>query len=429
MFNIGDVQLVEWNQVEPEPLGGDLAEDLGKIINKFIKYGLNDWWKQKRFAKENKYEYLSMRGQFDKVIKQSIYMAKTIATAVKFKFYNDQEVGHKLYVARDRYMKLLRSCLYHHCSNSGGGWGESFEQLPWATDLLFVCWLAWDKLNIRDKQYAVNILNSETQRAMLQRIEYDYKPDGTENGGESKAIYNLYNANLLYLVSVMCGKSKKSVRLREKAILTYRACFSSFDDSDMDGYNVGEDMIIRRNDTRSPFATASICKGIKAYIFSNIAKQELPSGAVRNFAKIYSAFYRTEVNEEGLKQGLFCVYDKKNRPCGGVMYPDGTRGGKVNESALYCMDIFAYCLGFENVATEDISSRDWAQSRMKLIEKNAKHNAKYSLAGCWDMRNNNGEAVCSELADCYVALFLCLVAKKADSSFVDKFSREEFAEN
>ena len=63
MFSLNDVKKIEWTQVEPEPLGGDLAEDLGKIINKFVKFALNDWWKKKGFDKESKLEYLSLKGQ------------------------------------------------------------------------------------------------------------------------------------------------------------------------------------------------------------------------------------------------------------------------------------------------------------------------------------------------------------------------------
>lgn len=76
-----------------------------------------------------------------------------------------------------------------------------------------------------------------------------------------------------------------------------------------------------------------------------------------------------------------------------------------------------------------ISSREWARVRMKLIEKNFKNNEKYSFQGCSQFRNIHGEAVCSELADCYLALFLYLTAKKAENNFIDKFSREEYEEN
>ena len=92
MFVLDDIKKIEWIQVEPEPLGGDLAEDLGKIINKFVKFGLNDWWKYKGFNKESKSEYLSLKGPFDRTVRQCVYMAKTIAAAVKFKFYDEKEV-------------------------------------------------------------------------------------------------------------------------------------------------------------------------------------------------------------------------------------------------------------------------------------------------------------------------------------------------
>lgn len=427
MFKLKDIDKIEWNQVEPEPLGGDLAEDLDKIINKVVKYGLNDWWKYKGFNKESKSEYLSLKGPFDRFVRQSIYMAKTIVAAVKFKFYDEDIVGHKLYVARDKYMKLLRSCLYHHIANSADGWGVNQEHLSAVTELLFVCWLVWDKLNLRDKEYALNVLNKEAINVLEQEIEYNYNTDGSSNGGECRTIVNMENANLLYLISVMTRKSKNSTALREKAILTYRACFSSLNDGDMAGYNIGEDMILRRFDVQSPFATSYLGVGIKPFIYSKIAEEDLPSGVVRNFEEIYNTFYKSEIGEDGKKQGTFTIYDKKSRPCGGVLYPEGTRGGRVNESALYTMDIFAYCLGIEQV--NSISSREWARVRMKLIEKNFKNNEKYSFQGCSQFRNIHGEAVCSELADCYLALFLYLTAKKAENNFIDKFSREEYEEN
>lgn len=91
------------------------------------------------------------------------------------------------------------------------------------------------------------------------------------------------------------------------------------------------------------------------------------------------------------------------------------------------MDIFAYCLGYENA--NDINSREWARVRMKFMESSFKNNAKFALQGCNQYRYIHGEAVCSELSDCYLALFLHLVAKQTENNFIDKFSREEYEEN
>lgn len=427
MLTINDINKIEWSQVEPEPLGGDLAEDLGKIINKFVRFSLNEWWKSKGFGKENKNEYLALKGPYDKMIRQSVYVAKTIAACVKFKFFDESEVRHKLFVARDRYMKLIRSCLYHHASNLKGGWGLNNEHLQVATELLFVCWLVWEKLNIRDQELAINLLDSEIQKAMEYQMNYNFNIDGSGTDMfECQTIENMNHANLLYLASVMIKNHTLSAELREKAILVYRACFSSKEDGDMQGYNVADDMLLYRFEQKSPFAISYIGVGIKAYIYSKIAGQELPSGVVRNFKQIYYAFYASSVGEDGRKVGMFTNYDKKNRPLGGVLYPDGVRAGRVNESALYAMDIFAYCLGYENLI--EIPSREWAKARMKEIERNFKKNTKYTIQGCNQYRFLHGEAVCSQLADCYLALFLYLVAKKAENNFVDKFSREEYGQ-
>lgn len=425
MFKTSDIKKIEWIQVEPEPLGGDLAEDLGKIINKFNKFAIKEWWGSKGFNKENKNEYLTLKGPFDRTIRQAVYVAKTIAASVKFKFFSEDIVDCKLFLARDRYMKLIRSCLQLHSSNSEDGWGLCDEHLPVITELLFTCWLVWDKLNLQNQQYVINMLNSELEFAKAKQVKYNFNPDGSSTEiEESQTIANMDVANFLYLASVMVGNQSKTADFAQKAILAYRACFSSKNDGDMSGYNVAEDMLIYRNQTKSPFATSYIGRGIKAFIFSKIAIQDLPSGVTRNFEPIYKAFNGAQIGEDGKRRGLFTAYDKKNRPTGVILYPEGMRGGKVNESALYAMDIFAYCLGFDN--SLEISSREWAKIRMKTIEKNFKQNTKYALQGCNQYRNIHGEAVCSELVDCYLALFLHLVAKKAENNFIDKFSREGF---
>lgn len=428
MFTIDDVKKIEWIQVEPEPLGGDLADDLGKIINKFVKYAIKDWWKEKGFHKENMNEYLTFKFPEDKTVRQAIYMAKTIAASVKFKIFSEEKAGCKLFFARDRYMKLLRSCLKQHASNSNGGWGLCDEQISLVTELLFTCWIVWDKLNIQSKQFAVNVLESELERMKDFEIEYKFNPDGSIRSTEDcPTIVNMDAANFLYLASVMTGNISKIGNAAEKAILAYRSCFASKNDGDIEGYNVADDMLIYREGTRSPFATSYIGKGIKAFVFSKIAISDLPSGVARNFENIYKAFNSYTVDESGKKKGLFTFYDNKNHPNGNVVYPDGIRGGKVNESALYAMDIFAYCLGYEN--SVEPNSREWARLRMKIMEKNFSRNQKYANQGCSQYRNLHGEAVCSELVDCYLALFLHLVAKKSENNFIDKFSREEYGEN
>lgn len=427
MFTESSIKKIEWIQVEPEPLGGDLADDLGKIINKFVKYAINDWWKQKGFNKETKNEYLSLKGPFDKTVRQAVYFAKTIAVSVKFKFFSEDKVGCKLFVARDRYMKLIRSCLKAHASNSKGGWGLCDEHLPVVTELLFACWMVWDKLNCDNQYLAINVLNSELEVARKREIKYNYNLDGSiANSEECWSIVDMDIANFLYLASLMLGNVGQTAEFAEKAFFAYRACFSSKEDCDMTGYNVADDMLLYRENTRSPFATSCIARGIKAFIYSKIAIIDLPSGVTRNFEQIYKAFFDYKVSEEGKKVGLFTAYDNKNRPTGEIVYPDGMRGGKVNDSALYAMNIFAYCLGFDNCT--EISAREWAKIRMKAIEKSFKKNAKYSLQGCNQYHYMHGEAVCSELVDCYMALFLHLVAKKAENNFVDKFSREEYAQ-
>lgn len=423
MYTEQEIRLIEWQNIEPEPLGGDLAEDLCKVINKFIKFGLTQWWSSKGFQKESKQEYLSMKGSFDKVVRQAVYMAKTIACAIKFNIYDENETGIKEYVARDRYIKLLRSCINCHKANVEGGWGCQRETVACCSELLFACWIVWEKLNAKDKKNVLNVLFEEVENAMRVEIEYNYSLDGLSKGaGECKSIYDMDYANLLYLASIMACKNAEAENHRQKAIKTYRACFSSRTDSDITGFNVENDMILRQYDAKSPLATSQIGVGIKAYLLSKLTEEFIPSGVSRNFEKIYQAFYHYEVLEKGIKKGVFTIYDKKNRPQGGCVYPDGVKGGKVNESALYNMDIFAFLLGKEDCI--DIPSREWAKVRIKKIDKNFSKNPKYAISGASQFKYIHGEAVCSQLIDAYMALFLYVLTKKYETANVEKTTEQ-----
>lgn len=424
MIEIDDIKMIDWQQFEPEALGGDLAEELCEVINCTIKYGLTRWWGLKGFKKENKLQYLSLKGSYDKVLRPSVCFAKTTATAIKFNIYDEKTVGIKEFMARDRYIKLLRSSAVKHCANVDGGWGCAREFMSTAYELIFASWLVWDKLNERDKRYVLNIINSEIDVAFNAEQEYNYSLDGScLDDGESKTIVDMEYANLLFLVSVMASKNKQTELYRAKAIKFYRACFSSCKNPDIGGFNVGEDWIIRRFGAKSPLAISYLGVGIKAYILSKLAGEEnVPNGLVRNFEQIYKTFYSYEKTSDGIKTGGFISFDKKGRPCSEVKYPDGNKNGKANACAFYTMDIFAFCLGYENVI--DISSREWAKVRMKDILKSVQKKGKYSTQGANLFKNMHGEAVCSQLADCYMALFMYIATKKTES--VENIEESDF---
>lgn len=415
MIEIDDIKMIDWQQFEPEALGGDLAEDLCVAINRTLKYGLTSWWNLRGFKKENKEQYLSLKGAYDKVLRPAIYFAKTAAAAIKFNIYDETIVGIKEFMARDRYIKLLRSAAFKHISNVDGGWGGSREFTALAYELIFASWLVWDKLNERDRRYLLNVINYERQEILDTEQEYNYRLDGAcLEDDESKTIVNMENANLLFLISVMASKSMVAGACREKAIKFYRACFASRNNPDLGGFNVDADWIIRRYGIKSPLATSYLGAGIKAYVLSKLAGEEnIPSGVTRNFEQIYKAFYSVEAFEDGTKQGLFTTFDKKGRPCYEVKYPDGNKNEKANDTSFYVMDIFAFCLGFENII--DISSREWARVRMKNIEKRVQKSGKYSLQGANLFKAMHGEAVCSQLADSYMALFLYIVTRKSEN--------------
>ncbi len=412
MYDIEKVNKIDWSMKELEVLGGDLADDLILALNKSMRYIIGKFWSRKLFKKEAKSDYLTFRGPFDKTIRQCIYGAKVMALSFRFKLFDADATGNAEFVARDKYIKLLRSCVYHHESNKINGWGGEEATISHVYELAVSAWMVWSKLNARDRQLVVNMVEYEALMLEDASPRFDFSVDGKAlHSSQSSVFYNSDVANFLNLASKMLDKHECVQKWTEIMTQFYKATFVIKSDADDRGYNVNDQGYIINYGGRSPYASSQISTVSKPMMLAWMTGEDLPAGVGDKFEIIYKAFYASEQNSKGLNEPIFVTFDKKERPCPEIKTPDGAVGGKVTYSSVYCMDLMAYCLGLDSVTVP--KSRDWAKIRMRgILKKQRNGNSKCSLYAPQVIKGVHREALSSSLMDAYIALFIYIANKK-----------------
>lgn len=426
MYNIDKVKNIDWSMIEIEVLGGDVAEELIYAINKSMRHILSVFWKAKAFEKEVKEQYLTLKGSYDKVIRPSIYAAKVMALSLKFKIYDEKACGWAEFDVRDKCIKLIRSCVYHHISNDKNGWGGEDYTIGHVYELANTAWISWDKLNVRDRQLVVSMIEYEAKRLNGVSPKYDFNNAGMLlDSSESSVFYNTNVANLLRLAYSMLADHEKSKNWIIKTQRFYKSIFKKKGDEGDDGHNVKSDGYIISYSVRSPYAISQIATGSKVIALSWMLGEDVPEGALANFEMIYKAFYNSDSNEIGDGERIFVSFDKKNRPISDIKTPNGAHGGRPSLGAVYSMDMMAYSLGFD--LSVNPTGREWAKIRMRDIIKNQKSGkSKYSMSAPQINRSMRGECLCSNLIDTYIALFIHIATKKVkEVQNVDKFRQDK----
>lgn len=410
MYDINSVKLIDWDMIETELLGGDLAEQLELFINRSIKYMLGKWWSNRGFIKQAQEEYLPLKGSYDKIVRPCIHIAKTIGLALRFGVYDEKTVGKAEYVGRDRFIKLIRSCAYQHVANMQDGWGGSAESLSGVYELTLVSWVAWEKLNIRDKTYILNMLEYELTELEGEEPLYYYMSSGMPfDRTLSTVYYNTAVANLCQLAVCMMPEHRKATLWRAKANDFYHATYLTDSEAKGESYNLDEEYILTSYGTKSPVATGYIGSVSKSYIMSKLVQEEFDADIVRHYADIYKAFYNTSIDEKGVRTGEFVTFDKKQRPNFEIKCAEGKKMASIIEAQTYLMDICAFCLDIE--PSEEFTNRQWTKERMKtLLYRQRNGNSSYCMQAPQFDRNTYGESIASLMMDGYITLFFYATA-------------------
>lgn len=420
MYSLDKIRLIDWQMVEPEVLGGELCEDLGVLINRSIRYMLTKWWQSKGFDKDAREQYLSIKGTYDKVTRQAIYFAKTISLAIKFGLYDTSVVGVREFSARDKFIKVIRSCAVSHISNTPDGWGNSNDSIHGVYELVLASYVSWDKINKVDKEHVVNMLEYEIARLYEVNPLYSYTASGMMiDRAQATVFYNTAVANLLHLASIMMPYHDKIHVIKSQMQRFYSAIYAVKEDSNGIGFNVSDDGFITTFGEKSAIATSYIASISKALILTGFSMDSYADFVPKNFEDIYKAFYTTTYNEKDLPNGIFVSYDKKGKPISKISYSESTKLSEALEGQVYLMDILAFCFGLEDCIP--VGSREWAKVRMRaLLHRQKGLSAKYCMYSPQFEKFLHGECVVSSLIDAYVLLFFYATKKSSELSNKDK---------
>lgn len=414
IYDIHKARAIDWRRVEPEPLGGDMAEDVILFMNHACRYSLGKWWRIKKYDKEAQEHYLTMRGGTEKNIRPAGATAKLLAVTIKFRIYDEFTVRAPLYVAQDKCCKLIRSTAYHHIANKQGGWGLHNQSGEWVIDLVTAGWLMWDKLNIRDKQLIANLLEYEANNLIFTKSQFQYDIKKAEQKGASKTLECRYNAIIMYLAVLILQGHQNSHKWEAKAKEYFIS--ASVMPSDLidrapkflDGYNVNEDGTITSYGVISPYAMSKINISLSNIIYCKLAGEKMPSETLFNAKKIYEALYTPVTGRNSQSQSSICALDKKGRPTCIIQYPQGVKGNRASQSDFYLTELFGYFLGFdENL---EHKSREWAKQRMKkmLTKQGKKTNGNYYTSSNRAVYHGSSEKVAGNMASAYMLMFVML---------------------
>lgn len=415
IYNIEQVNQIDWLYVEPELLGGDLAEELDAVINNACKFALNNWWKLNAFNKESKAEFLSLRGGADKLLRASSYYSELLAVAIKFKIYDPQVTGSEIYLARDRCCKLIRSALRLHIANNPKGWGQYLTHTALVAELAFSGWLMWDCFNIRDKQLIVNALEYTADMALDNKPTYTFSSnDKILERGENKCVENSNSAKLLHLASLMLKNHKNQELWNAKSDEYYKASYAMQDGNIP--YNACSDGTVISYDRVSPYAMAKIVNNMFAYNLSKLTATPYKTSAFDNIRTVYQAFYVGEIGANGILKGSMCMVDVKGKPSEKLInYVQSGKSGRLRQSELYLMDVYGLVLGYDKELV--YSAKAWLKARMKYIQKKQKKhaNGSYVYYARLSKQSIKNELLGSNLAIAYLTLFHYLAHSNSQS--------------
>lgn len=415
IYNIEQVNQIDWLYVEPELLGGDLAEELDTVINNVCKFTLNKWWKYNAFNRESKEEYLTLRGGTDKLIRSCTYYAELLAIAIKFKIYNPEISGNEAFVARDKCCKLIRSVAAFHIANNPKGWGQNLSQLPIVAELAFSGWVMWEYFNVRDKQLIINALEYSADMACNHKPLYTFSESGKVlERGENKCVENSNNAKILYLATLILQGHKNQSLWHKKCDEFYLASYAMQDGKSV--YNACRDGTVISYDRVSPYAMANIVNNMFAYNLAKLTATPYRLTAFKNLKMVYQEFYLGEADSNGILRGSMCMVDVKGRPSEKLSnYTQGGKGGRLRQSTLYLMDVYGFVLGYDNELL--YSAKDWLKPRMKyILKKQKKHSSgSYVYSARLSKQSIKNEMLGCNLAIAYLTLFNYLAHANAQT--------------
>lgn len=372
----------KFNKALPEE---PIFTGLKSVLSNANKYALNDWYhKINQFdavaaTDDSGYLVLKSKGRDNEIrYRYPAGMAFGVAIAIKTGVYNPLTTGLTAPEAIEKTVKLLTAIAYDHKANQQRQvWGGDWQAAHWAYYTGYAAWLLWDELQSKDQDNIRRMIISEADK--LLKTDPPYYKDKTGKDlipGDSKIEENAWNAELLYLASVMLPSHANSKLWYDQSlnyIISGLSLPSDLENNNilhgrlvkdwLHGYNVEEPGVVINHHLIHPLYNA-LSSVVNAPIVFSLAGKSTPKAAAFNMDKIYNSLITTKFDSI------------KYQPPGGTMYvpgqaqvyyPQGSDWGKEIYDSFVNMDIAAWMYGFDK--GQQYNGEYWAGLHLDAVIK------------------------------------------------------------
>ncbi|TKC08830.1 hypothetical protein [Pedobacter frigoris] len=379
------VTQIRWKNFNKKLPEEPIFNSLKIALSNVNKYALNDWYiKVNEFDTINGtdnsgYLILKSKGKDNQVrYRYPAGMTFGIAIALKTGAYDYRLTGVPTVVAAEKAIKLLSAIAYDHKANQKRNvWGGDWQAAHWAYYTGYSAWLLWEKLEIRDQNNIKRMIISEADR--LLKIDPPYCKDKTGKvliPGDSKIEENAWNAELLYLASVMMPTHANSRLWYDQSlnyIISGVSLPSDLENNNMlhgrpvrswlNGYNVEEPGVVVNHHIVHPLYNA-LSSVVNAPIVFSLAGKNTPKAAAFNMDKIYNSLITTKFDSVKYQKPGGTMYIPGQAQ---VYYPEGSDWGKEIYDSFVNMDIAAWMYGFDK--GDQYNGKYWAQLHLDAVVK------------------------------------------------------------
>ena len=259
----------------------ELEAELVEIMNLNLRYILNYWWNKDKIYvfdltssylyheeptdeemeeiqkctdtfvnwQQNDYLYICLSEEeisHENAIRPIAHAVYSIASALKFGYYDEDVIGVTEEDAKDMSIKLIASVAKVYKANDENGWGEQWQSPLWAENIGFAAWLLWDEIPDEDRVFITNMIIAEAD-FVLDDYEIPYYKDAVGNivyTGDTKSEEIAWTSKILALASAMLLEEKNNSEWEQKLLRMLIAATSAPEDvgSDevVDGIVIGD---------------------------------------------------------------------------------------------------------------------------------------------------------------------------------------------
>ena len=345
-------------------------------------------------------------------------MAFGIAISIKTEIYDPSVTGVSLQEAKDKAILMVRSVAYDHKVNQNRKvWGGDWQAAHWAYYSGYVAWLLWDDFSAKDQSNIIKMVVAEADR-FLPTVPLYYKDSSGKVifKGDSKIEEDAWNAELLYLASVMLPHHPHSDQWLHKAIEYLIAATSLPSDlhnsriihgrpvsSWLQGYNMEEPGFVINHDIIHPMYNA-LASMINAPIVFSLAGKATPEAARFNLDKIYYSVTAHRFSAPPYRAPGGTMYQEGSPE---VYYPEGSDWGTGVYDTYANLDIAAFYYGWDRL-TKKHKGKYWAKLHVgKVLEQQNRFADKHTYAG--DHENSypgREEAIASRMGSAWMTIWL-----------------------